>query len=210
MELRRQVVSAAFERRMGVHTAGCVSLRDLDLHAADRVDYEPTGWLVLGRALRKAGVSESDVFLDFGSGKGRVVLQAATYPFRRVLGVEISPQLHRIATQNVERSRRRLRCDDIVLTNAPAEQFDIPDDVTVVYFFNPFHGDLFATVVRALLASFDRNPRPLRIIYHNAREEETLLATGRVEVIGTFPTAAVANPTRIYRVVPGAVTNSTG
>ena len=167
--LHRRLISAPFDDRLGVHTAGHVSLRDLDLHADDRVDDEPSGLLVLRRALRKLDMTESDVFVDFGSGKGRIVLQAAMYPFRRVLGVEISPQLHRIAMQNVQRSRHRLRCDDVVLVNSAAEEFDIPDDLTVAYFFNPFHGEPFAQVIRALITSSDRNPRPLWIIYHNAR-----------------------------------------
>ena len=200
--LHRRLISAPFDDRLGVHTAGHVSLRDLGLHADDRVDYEPSGLLVLRRALRKLDVTESDVFVDFGSGKGRIVLQAAVYPFRRVLGVEISPQLHRIAMQNVQRSRHRLRCDDVVLVNSAAEEFAIPDDLTVAYFFNPFHGEPFAQVIRALTTSSDRNPRPLWIIYHNARDEQVLLATRRVEVVSTISSVMAKNPSPVYRVVP--------
>jgi cyclopropane fatty-acyl-phospholipid synthase-like methyltransferase len=42
------------------------------------------------RVMRHIGVREQDVFLDYGSGLGRVLLMAAQYPFRRVLGVELS------------------------------------------------------------------------------------------------------------------------
>lgn len=59
----------------------------------DRSRYLPTAWHVLPRVLRYVGVSDSDVFVDFGCGKGRVVHQAAKRPFRRVIGVEISPDL---------------------------------------------------------------------------------------------------------------------
>jgi Histone methylation protein DOT1 len=199
---RRHLASLAFDRRLGVNTAGHVSLREFNLDRTDRVDYEPSGWLTLRHVLSERDVSESDVFLDFGSGKGQIVLQAAMYPFRRVLGVEISPQLHEIAVQNVERASRRLRCKDIILVNSPAEQFHVPDDVTVAYFYNPFRGEAFATVVRELLASVDRNPRPLRIIYHNARDEDVLLATGRVQVDRTVLAVAGNAPTRVYRLVP--------
>ncbi len=44
-------------------------------------------------------------FLDFGSGKGRMVIAAATLPFRRVLGVEISDRLLQEARRNVEAMR---------------------------------------------------------------------------------------------------------
>src|SRR5580692_8694630 len=32
-------------------------------------------------------------FLDFGSGKGRTLLMASDYPFRRIIGVELLPSL---------------------------------------------------------------------------------------------------------------------
>ena len=203
MVARRRLVGAFFDIRFGVRTTGHVDLRDLDLHSDDRVDYQPSGLRMLGQALRKIDVCESDVFLDLGSGKGRIVLQAARYPFRRVLGVEISPQLHRIAERNLQRRRKRLRCGEVVLVNSAAETYDIPDDVSVVYMFNPFCGTPFAKVVRALVDSHDRNPRPLRIIYHHAQEEDVLLATGRVVPVWTLPSDG-ARPSRIYRVVPRA------
>lgn len=199
--LRWRFFDIALDCRFGVATMGKVSLEKLGLHEKDRVDYEPSRWSTLGRALRQDEVSESDVFLDLGSGKGRIVIQAAMYRFRRVLGVEISPQLHEIALRNLHRARSRLDCQDIVLVNLPAEEFAIPDDVTVVYFYNPFQGKAFATVVQALLASVDRNPRPLRIIYHNACEEAALLATGRVQMVRTVLGGPGNDPIRIYQVL---------
>lgn len=61
--------------------------------------------------------------------------------------------------------------------------FVIPDDVTVAFLFNPFTEDVFATVISRLFDSLDRNPRRLRIIYGNPREEAALLTTGRVRLI---------------------------
>ena len=40
-------------------------------------------------------------FLDLGSGKGRTLLMAADYPFRRVVGVELLPTLHQTAQENL-------------------------------------------------------------------------------------------------------------
>ena len=40
-------------------------------------------------------------FIDIGSGKGRVLLMAADYPFRRILGIELLPALHRVAQENL-------------------------------------------------------------------------------------------------------------
>ena len=167
-----------YERPAGIETTTVVRLADVGLAGSDRVDYEPTPWRVLGRVLQQGEVAEDDVFIDFGCGKGRVLIQAAAYPFRRIIGVELSSELVETARRNVERSLPTLRCKNIDLVNTDVLDYDIPDDVTVVYFFNPFEGEVFRRVVHKLLASLRRRPRLMRIIYTNPVEENTLLEAG--------------------------------
>ena len=45
------------------------------------------------------------IFIDLGSGKGRALLMASDYPFRRIVGVELLPQLHRAAQDNLTKYR---------------------------------------------------------------------------------------------------------
>lgn len=195
------------ERRHRIRTSGVVELADLGIAGPDRVRYKPAPWLTLRRALPRRSVTADDVFLDFGSGMGRVIFQAALhYPFRRVVGVELSTRLHRIATGNIDRNQGRLRCQAVELVRGDAVDYAVPSDVTVVFFDNPFTGQTFATVVDGLLASVDRAPRRLRIIYFNPVEHERLLATGRVRVLrrvrGLRPGRewARSNSTYVYEV----------
>ncbi len=69
----------------GIETAGHV--REVSHFHPDRVWYQASGWTYLRRVLPPREVGAGDVFLDMGSGKGRVLLQAAQrYPFARVIG----------------------------------------------------------------------------------------------------------------------------
>jgi hypothetical protein len=55
-----------------------------------------------GRGISRASRTESFsdfTFIDIGSGKGRVLLMASDYAFRRILGVELLPALHHIAQE---------------------------------------------------------------------------------------------------------------
>lgn len=177
---RKALEYVLFDRRYHVDTDGFITLQELGIDEADCNDYKPAKYLSLRRVLPPREVTDQDVFIDFGSGKGRVVLQAAlAYPFRRVYGVELSEQLHRVAVHNIEVNRDRLRCQDVRLVHADALEFDIPDDVTVAFFYNPFGGEVFDTVIARLLDSVDRRPRQLRVVYGNPREEAALLRTGR-------------------------------
>ncbi len=183
---RRFLGNALFDRRYHVETDGEVSCADLDISDPRSVRYMPARVTSLRRILPPREVSDDDVLIDFGSGKGRVVLQAALYyRFRRVYGVELSERLHEIALHNLDVCQDRLRCHDVRLIRANAADFRIPDDVTVAFFYNPFTGDLFETVIKRLLESVDRRPRRLRLVYGNPVEEAALLRTGRVRLIRT-------------------------
>ena len=171
------------DRWRGIETSRDVDLGALGLGDPDRVRYEPSGWLDLRRVLGAKDVDADDVFIDLGSGKGRVVLAAARYRFARVVGVELSPQLSVVAVRNVEACRHRLRCRDVRLETADLAGYRIPDDVTVVYIYNAFKGELFAAVMDELIASVDRRPRGLRLIYRTALEHDRLMATGRFRLV---------------------------
>jgi SAM-dependent methyltransferase len=206
--VRRWVTTMLFERRYNVATDGRIPLSVLGIDDEHRGDYLPSGWLSLRRVLPRRMVRPEDVFIDIGSGKGRAVLAAATYPFRQVIGVELSRELHEAACANLERSRDRLTCKNVELVCADALEYEIPDDVSVVFLYNPFTGHIFQRVLDKLIASVDRNPRTLRVVYANPVEEEALLATGRARLVktasGLRPTKAWArsNAVRLYSIMP--------
>lgn len=208
--MRRRVGELAFERRYGVDTAGRTSLDDLGLDGPERVYYSPANWLSLRRALPRRSVRGDDVFLDLGSGKGRVVLQAASaYRFGRVVGVELAPQLHEAARVNVSTVRTRLRSGRIELVNSDVLAYEVPDDVTVVFMNNPFRGATFRAAVAGLIASAERRPRRMRLVYYNPVEEPVLLATGRfvrVRRVASSPLRRSRGPFGticVYELVPG-------
>ncbi|HYF28390.1 MAG TPA: methyltransferase domain-containing protein [Baekduia sp.] len=181
--LARAAAVGALERRAGISTAGHLTPEELGFDGAHRQRYQPTHWFALRRILPPREVGPQDVFVDFGSGMGRVVYQAAAgYPFARVAGVELSEQLHRIAEQNIERTRPRLRCQDVQLVCGDVLAFEIPDDLTVAFLANPFGGHIFQAVVDGLVASLVRRPRRLRVVYVNPVEEQRLLDAGWREV----------------------------
>ena len=79
-------------------------------------------------------MSGDDVFVDYGSGMGRVLIIAGHEPFKRVIGVEMSEQLNEVARENLDHNRDRFRCQESS-DRADATQWQVPDDVTIVYFY---------------------------------------------------------------------------
>jgi SAM-dependent methyltransferase len=179
---RNRVANLVFDR--GLDTAE--TQYDAAHVHPDRVRYEPSGWTYLRRALAKHDVKPTDVFIDIGSGKGRVLLQAARYPFARVIGVEVSEELNRTARANLERKRARLACRDIEVVTADAAEYTMPDDATIAYLYYPFAGETLRRTLGHIVESLDRNPRRLTLIYACPVREEVIGETGRFRLERTI------------------------
>jgi hypothetical protein len=103
--------------------------------------------------------------IDVGSGKGRVMFLAAEYPFRRIVGVESVRELHSAAERNIQRYRHRARrCSSIEAVHARAQDYALPADPLVLFFFNPFPADVMAQVMQRVARSLEQHPRPIWLI----------------------------------------------
>jgi SAM-dependent methyltransferase len=108
------------------------------------------------------------VFIDLGSGKGRTLLMASDYPFRRIVGVELLPTLHRAAQQNLSEYRSESqKCFALEAICADATEFDFPAEPTVLYLFNPFPESGLRRVIANLEKSLREHPRAVYVLYHN-------------------------------------------
>jgi SAM-dependent methyltransferase len=155
-----------------------------DLWTENRVRYVPSPWGILGRILRPGEVSPDDVFIDLGCGAGRVLLEAADgYGFKRVIGVDFVTRMAEMAREVIARNRGRLRCSQVEVVNMDLVDYEIPDDVTVAYVYDAFRGPVLDAVLEKLIASVDRNPRQLRLIYYAPREAWRVESTGRARLV---------------------------
>ena len=207
---RRRIARLRHERGRMEDTYGTVELAELGFANPDFVHYQPSSWRHLDRALEGCQVGADDVFIDYGCGKGRVVYLAAQRPFGRVIGLEIAEDLIAVARRNIERNRDRLVCPNIDLVTADVVGYEVPDDVTYAYFYNPFVGEVFRAALDGLIDSLDRRPRELTVIYANPTMADLVRAAGRFELVrevamsqkGGEP-VPVNELLQVYRSVPG-------
>lgn len=106
------------------------------------------------------------VFIDFGSGKGRALLLAAGFPFKRIIGIEYCDDLNRIAQQNLLRYPDASKlCKDVDLVCMDAAEYRLPDEPLVLFFYNPFGRPVMEQVVKNVVDSFQLNRRRMVIVY---------------------------------------------
>jgi SAM-dependent methyltransferase len=160
-------------------TGATVSWRDRfigHLHSA----YQPTEPAAFHEMMGALGIDFSQfTFIDIGSGKGRVLLMAADYPFHRVVGVELLPALHRIAQQNIQKyGSQPRRCQAVESVCLNAVYFAFPQEPIVLYLFNPLGEVNLIKVIENLNYSLKQCPRPAYALYHNPLLEHVLLNAG--------------------------------
>jgi hypothetical protein len=163
-------VQDEFDLRYGVETSTRVHLTDLKIDSPNWIyagGYWPTSTEVIHEALSALPIRFEDfVFLDFGSGKGRVLLQASDLPFRKIIGVEFSSELHDIAVKNIGLYKSDgQECQEIEAVCMDFTQYEIPREPLVAFLYNPSSEAITAALVGNIARSLAENPRELWVIY---------------------------------------------
>src|SRR5947209_13900518 len=118
-------------------------------------------------------------FIDLGSGKGRVLLMATPYGFKRIIGVEFMPEWHRIAEQNISKFIAQYgTTSQIESFCMDAREFSFPAAPLVVYLFNPFPEPVLAAVLEQLRLSWVENPRPVFVTYRYPEFDSLIQKSG--------------------------------
>jgi hypothetical protein len=156
----RDFKEALWDWSHAVHTRG---IEPTD--APHGVRYEPTSPGQFARLMKLMPHGPQDrTFIDFGSGKGRVLLLALAYPFRGIIGVEYNARLHQVAQQNLQSYRGWRRCRNACSVNMDARSFPLSPGPLTLYFNNPFDAEVMAAVVANIRCSLKADPREVSIL----------------------------------------------
>ena len=168
-----------FDEKYGVDTSGLIWGEHLA--SGSQNDRWSTAYYGIAPSVFDAVLSEirdslpGAAFIDMGSGKGRAVMLATRFPFTEIYGVELSPALHAMALQNLEKFRNQNTVSTPVhLLAMDAATFEFPLQPLVLFFYHPFCKPVLKTVLRRLEQSLHAQPRPAHIVYINVELREVL------------------------------------
>jgi SAM-dependent methyltransferase len=168
--------SIYFDWKHGVDTHGIIRLENLEINSASVAvgrQYQPILVRHWNEILRSLKVCDSDVLVDFGCGKGRVLLLGAMSGFKNVIGVEFSPDLCSIARDNASKFRGIGGCR-IQVFEGDAGAYEISEEQTIFFFFNPFDNPILGKVVDNIRASVEECPRAASIVFLNMSPDRQL------------------------------------
>ena len=141
-----------------------------------------SGGVHLEKVLRALRITPRDSIVDFGSGKGGALITLSRYPFAKIAGVEISPELVEIARKNL----KKLNIGTITMSTGDAADYTDLDAYNYFYFFSPFPSVVMQAVMKNITASLTRAPRKAVIIYFNPAFHDDVVADATFEKIREF------------------------
>ena len=133
-----------------------------------RYPYEPTPYCVLERLANSGYICKKNTLLDYGTGKGRVCFYLSYQCKCKTIGIEYDERIYTAAVHNKETAISGERTD-FVMTRA--EQYQLPEEVDLCYFFNPFSVEILKKVLAELLVSYYENPRKIQLFFYYPSDE---------------------------------------
>jgi SAM-dependent methyltransferase len=180
-----QAAERRYDRLLGIDTAGYIETTDLDLSpdATRRgMPYGATPPLIARFLIEEvAAKARGFTFVDVGSGKGRVLLIAAGFPFRQVVGFEHSQMLNEVAAANIRQfAQARPDAAPITLAIGDAARLPLPDGPLVLFLFNSLGAEAVKDFAASLKSSYLLSPRKIICVYYNSAHPDAF------EQIGIF------------------------
>jgi hypothetical protein len=148
------------------------SLDELGLSRERSFHYAHSGGVQLEKVLNRLDISADDAIIDFGSGKGGALITFSKYPFSRITGVELMPELVAIAEENL----KKLNITNVSLVVSDASEFTDLGAFTFFYFYSPFPRIVMEAVLHNIRRSLQARPRTAYLIYCNPEFHDSIIA----------------------------------
>lgn len=100
-------------------------------------------------------------FIDYGSGKGRLIITARNFGFQKAIGIEFAKELVDITTKNI----KKLDISNIHVIHMDASHYIPEPETRVIYFLNPFREDVFHKVLPQIIRYKENFKNDVYIVY---------------------------------------------
>lgn len=164
-----------FDKYYGLDTVSWATNELVPLNQRENASpYQPTRSGSFQALLEEIKPPPKLIFIDIGSGKGKVLLMAEKYGFNCVKGIELSSGLSVIADENIKKYRKKKGVSKTQITTLNLNVLDYTFNEKqgyVIFMFNPFDEYIMRKLIKKIIKEFDFN-LPLVIIYRNPKYKE--------------------------------------
>ena len=173
--------------KYGINTIKRAELKEFTIAQGDigkSSPYEAVNYYMLENLLenfRKLFPEEKSL-IDVGCGKGRVIVAAAHYGFKKITGIDFAKELCAEAEKNINKIRPFFPKTSFRIFWMNILDYKIEPGDKVFFLFNPFNDEIMEQFTEKIDQSLKEYPRKTYFIYVNPRQIEILFQKGYKEV----------------------------
>ena len=171
-----------FEKRYGLVMLGDIEAEHFVIDSQNNTlsaGYGPTRKRHFRKLMAHLSLPLGSVFVDIGCGAGKILLVATEYPFKRIVGIELSPWLCNLARANLQVYQQRfVIVPDVEVLTLDITDYELQPDENVFYMCDPFRGSVMKNFLVNLSMSLEKHPRTIWLLYNNPAEHDLIMAHG--------------------------------
>jgi len=157
--------------KYNVNTLFSLNNQELDVSKERKVnstEYFPTPYYIANKVFKLVrNKLAGSVFIDFGSGAGRILMFVTQFGPKKIIGVEFSKKLCDKAISNLNKYFNTMNntYTDWEIKHCDALEYDFPLDSNVFFFYDPFGPIIIQQIIQKIKLSLEQNNREIIIIY---------------------------------------------
>lgn len=160
------MIEREWDKKLNIDTIGRDASKEDDYH----YPYEPTPYCVLERLVKSGYISNDNILVDYGCGKGRVGFFLNNELGCKVVGIDFDERMCKAAQENLLRYSSSKNENNMEFISESAEKYEIKDADTF-YFFNPFSVEVLQSVIGKIKKSYYENPREMQLFFYYPSDE---------------------------------------
>lgn len=180
-----------YESLFGIKSTGLIPSKN-----PEYFHYQGAPYAILLKILNaESKFTKNFQFVDIGSGMGRAVFAAEYCGYSNLLGIELNPDLVKLANQNKQLYQLKRKDSHIQFIYENALQYSYEDQNCVYFLFNPFNAVVLKAVVKRIISV---TQRPSFFIYMNPIHADVFNEL-KIEKVRTY-TSAFYNEAFVYKI----------
>ena len=183
-----EIKGRCWDKLHNVSTAGLVNMKKQKIYHKNKNSsyfFESTGVSVFPDIMKHLNIDYRQFhFLDIGAGKGRTMLMALEFPFKKITGIELSEDFVEITKQNLSTFKNiEQKCFELECIARDALEYTFPNNNLVIYFFNPFNSEILEQLIRKIISTLKKSDKECYLVYLYPRHGKGIEKSGKFQII---------------------------
>ncbi len=170
---KEAIIDEYYNRTQGLEVSGFYDPKDCEKNL-DNKDfanfYQPVRYRPFNNLFSDLDIVPEGRFIDIGSGKGKALVLAAEFGFKKIIGIELFEELNVVARENIkifQDKNPQYRDVEFEVLDQDACTYEYTADDQIIFMNDPFSDEVMKPFMDQLIPVLKESKHKAYIIYKN-------------------------------------------